>query len=97
MIHQKPKPLYEVELEDSILLSAVFLQSLRTSVSLHHLVTVSLYCKRVSLMPNYASNQGPTSHVLVISYSFLYFVNAVLNSNEKVHRGFVFAVQRVKF
>lgn len=29
MIHQKKKTLYEVELEDSILLSAEFLQSLR--------------------------------------------------------------------
>lgn len=38
---------------------------------------------------NYASNQSPTSRVLAISYFFLYFVNVVLNSNEKVHRGFL--------
>lgn len=77
--------------------SKCFLQSLRICVSLHHWVAVSLYCKIISLRPNYASNQSPTSHVLAISYFFLYFVNVVLNSNEKVHRGSVFAVRRVKF
>lgn len=59
------------------------LQNLRISVSLHHLVAVSLYCKRISLRSNYALNQSPTSYAPTISY-FLYFVNVVLNSNEKV-------------
>lgn len=36
--------------------SKCFLQSLRISVSLHHLVAVFLYCKRISLRFNYASN-----------------------------------------
>lgn len=56
-----------------------------------------MYLQKNISEANYASNQSPASHVLAISYFFLYFVNVVLNSNEKVHRGFLFAVQRVKF
>lgn len=83
VIHQKTKPLYKVKLEDSILL---FPAELGISVSLHHFVAVSLYYKRISISEaNYASNQSPTTRVLAISYFFLYFVNVVLNSNEKVH------------
>lgn len=85
-----------MKLEDSFLLS-VPCRIWESLVSLHHLVAVSLYCKRISLRSNYASNQSPTSYAPAISYFFLYFVNVVLNSNEKVHRGFVFAIQRVKF
>lgn len=94
MFHQKTKPVYQVALEDFVLVRAGFLQRFRRESA--SFGTTSPYCRTVSLRPNYAiATQRTTSHVLgFVCWVFLfvylcYFVNIVLNSNAEVLKGFV--------